>query len=319
MSPKMFYRGLKGSRLASIALQIVREVAEVKKPDAERLDGFHEAQQQSMMFSLYSPAPVYTALEEFRMADGLQESLENLGKDDEFVTTVLGSSTPADVAAKLIRGTKLQDPTVRKALVEGGAKAVAESSDPLIVVARAIDPMLRASQKEYENKIASIETAAGEKIGKARFAAYGRSTYPDATFTLRLSYGTVKGYAMNGTEAPPMTTFYGLYDRAAGFGFKPPFDIPKRFIDRKDALNLSTPFNFVSSTDVVGGNSGSPIINRKGELVGLVFDGNIESLVGTYVYDINSNRTVGVHTSAMLEALRKMYDAAPLASELTGR
>jgi hypothetical protein len=203
--------------------------------------------------------------------------------------------------------------------VDGGEAAVAASADPMIAMARQLDPIRRELTKWMEDNIASVRQRAGEQLGKARFAAYGKTTYPDATFTLRLSYGQVKGYPMNGTEAPPETTLFGLYDRAAGFGYHPPFDLPPRFVEGRAKLDLATPFNFVTTNDVVGGNSGSPVINARGELVGLVFDGNIESLVGDYVYDIDTNRTVAVHTAAMTEALRKLYGAQKLVDELLGQ
>jgi hypothetical protein len=173
--------------------------------------------------------------------------------------------------------------------------------------------------KWVEDNISSVSQRASEQLAKARFAVYGKSTYPDATFTLRLSYGQVKGYAMNGTKAPSKTTFYGLYDRAQSFHFEGPFDLPSRYKEGRDKLDLSTPLDFVSTNDVVGGNSGSPVINRNAEIVGLVFDGNIESLVGDFVYDIDTNRTVSVHTAAMTEALRKLYKAQSLVDELLAR
>jgi hypothetical protein len=307
------------SRLAGNAQTIVRYVAEVKKPDAERLDGFHEAQLASLKFELFSTAPIYPQMEEWLLADSLKESLEELGPNDPFVAEALGGHTPADEARRLITGTKLGDPAFRKSLIEGGEAAVATSNDPLIVWARKLDQMLREMRKWSEDNIRSVETAAGEKIGKARFAVYGKSIYPDATFTLRLAYGTVKGYPMNGTMAPPVTTFYGLYDRAYSFNQKFPFDLPARYHERRDRLTLSTPLDFVSTCDIIGGNSGSPVINRNGELVGLIFDGNIESLVGRFVYNEENNRAVAVHSAAMIEALRKLYDAGALADELEGR
>lgn len=315
----MMLRGLRGSRMAQLAMSIVQYVAEIKKPDGERLDGFHDAQLESFRFGLFSPAPVYPQLEEYRMVDGLKESMEILGADDPFFKVVLNGKTPEEFAKELISGTKMGDAGFRKSLAEGGEKAVAKSDDPMIVVARKIDPIAREMLKKYEDDVRSVEESAGEKIGEARFAAYGKSTYPDANFTLRLTFGAVKGYKMNGTIAPPKTTFYGLFDRAHSFNMQYPFDIPSRYTENKDKLDLSTPLNFVSALDVVGGNSGSPVINKNAELVGLVFDGNIESLVGTYVYDEETNRTVAVHSSAMIEALRKLYDAAGLVDELTGK
>jgi hypothetical protein len=165
----------------------------------------------------------------------------------------------------------------------------------------------------------SVLTPAGEKLGKARFEVYGKDAYPDATFTLRLSYGTVEGYPYNGTIAPPFTTFYGLYDRAAGFGNKPPFDLTPKEAAGRDKLDLSTPLDFVSSSDITGGNSGSPVVNRDGDLVGVIFDGNIESLAGDFVYEGAKNRAVAVHSAGMMEALRKLYDASALADELEGK
>ncbi|MCL4523948.1 MAG: S46 family peptidase [Acidobacteria bacterium] len=313
------FRVVRGLRLPTLALQIVQYVAEVKKPDGERLDGFHDSELESLKFRLFSPAPVYAQLEEALIAEHLQESLEELGSNDPFVQAALGGRKPADVARELVSGTKLADPAVRKALVEGGEAAVAASTDPFIVLARKIDPVARQTRKSLEDTVQSVETPASEKVGRANFAVYGKDHYPDATFTLRLSYGTVKGYPMNGTIAPPITTFYGLYDRATSFGMKPPFNLMPRFLERKDKLDLSTPLNTVSTGDIIGGNSGSPVINRNAELVGLIFDGNIESLVGNFVYDDAKNRAVAVHSAAIIEALRKLYDAGALADELEGK
>ena len=192
------------------------------------------------------------------------------------------------------------------------------SSDPMIVLARQLDPLRRELNKWLEDNVESVEQRAGEQLGKARFAVYGKTTYPDATFTLRLSYGEVQGYPMNGTMAPSKTTLFGLFDRAASFNFEGPFYLPSRYQERRDRLDLSTPLNFVTTNDIIGGNSGSPVINRKAEIVGLIFDGNIESLVGDYVYDGATNRAVAVHTAAMTEALRKLYDAPRLVEELLG-
>jgi hypothetical protein len=315
---QQFYHGL-DSPLANTAMTIVEYVAEIKKPDGKRLPGFHDAQLESLRFQLLSHAPTYKDMEIARMTGALELDLAHVGSDDPFVKTVLNGKTPHEAAVQMIGGTRLDDPALRKQLIEGGETAVASSTDPEIVLARKLDPLRREMIKWTEDNVASVEQRAGEQLGKARFAVFGRSTYPDATFTLRLSYGTVKGYPMNGTQAPPKTTFYGLYDRAAGFDYKPPFDVTPRWRDAAPKLDLSTPFNFVSDNDIIGGNSGSPVIDRNGEIVGLVFDGNIESLVGDFVFDGETNRTVSVHTAAMTEALSKLYGAAKLLDELMGR
>jgi hypothetical protein len=306
------------ARLASNALSLVQYAAEVGKPDTERLDGYHDAELASLRFRLLSRAPVYPALEEVLLADFMLQARDQLGADDAFVRAALGGREPADVAREVMAGTRLADPQVRKQLFEGGAAAVAACDDPLIALARRVDPVIRERKRWLEETIAGIEVDAGEKIGRARFAVYGKNAYPDATGTLRLSYGTVAGYPMNGTLAQPLTTFHGLYDRALGFGLKPPYDLPARFLERKDRVRMETPLNFVSTCDIIGGNSGSPVVNRAGELVGLVFDGNIESLVGRFVFDITANRTVSVHAGGMIHALRVLYDAGALADEMEG-
>jgi hypothetical protein len=307
------------SQLATLAMRIVQYVAEIRKPDGERLSSYHDAQLESLRQSMFSPAPIYPALETARIAGALQTALNELGANDAFVKAALAGRTPQAAAAALLSGTKLTDPAFRKQLVDGGEAAVNASTDPMIVAARQLDPIRRELTKWLEDNVSSVTQRAGEQLGKARFSAYGKTTYPDANFTLRLSYGQVKGYAMNGTIAPYKTTFYGLYDRAQSFDFKAPFALPPRYVEGRTKLDLSTPFDFVTTNDVVGGNSGSPVIDRNGELVGLVFDGNIESLVGDYVYDVDTNRTVAVNTAAMTEALRKLYGAQKLVDELLGK
>jgi hypothetical protein len=304
------------SNLDRIARNIVEYVAEVKKPAGERLPGFQEAELQTLRYQLFSPAPVYPEFEKARLAASLKFALDKLGPGDPFVRIALDGKTPEQVATEVISGTKLADPGFRKQLVEGGSPAVDASADPLIVFERKLDPIRREEITWYRNNVQAITQRAGEQLGEARFAVYGKAIYPDGTFTLRLSYGQVKGYPMNGTVAPPITTFYGLYDRANSFGKKPPFNLVERFEAGRTKLNLATPFDFVSSNDVIGGNSGSPVINRDGELVGLVFDGNIESLAGDLIYDGRTNRTVSVHTAAITEALRKLYNVAPLLKEI---
>ncbi|MDR3700876.1 MAG: S46 family peptidase [Candidatus Sulfopaludibacter sp.] len=312
------YRTL-NSQLASLATSLVQYVAEIKKPDGQRLAGYHDAQLESLRFRLFSPAPVYPGLEVVRLTGSLETALAELGPNDAFVKLVLHGRTPGQAAKDLIGGTRLADPALRRSLVEGGQAAVDASTDPLIVVARELDPMRRTALKWYEDNVQSVEQRAGEQIGKARFAVYGKTTYPDATFTLRLSYGQVQGYPMNGTKAPAKTTFFGLYDRAASFNYEGPFYLPARFKEGRDKLNLATPLDFVTTNDIIGGNSGSPVINRNGEIVGLIFDGNIESLAGEYVYDAARNRAVAVHTAGMTEALRKLYNAPALVNELMAR
>jgi hypothetical protein len=310
---------LRGSSLAPLGLIIVQYASEIAKPDAARLDGFHEAQLPSLRFQLSSPAPYYPALEEALLADSLQESLEELGPNDPFIKAALGGRTPADAAAALISGTKLGDPAVRKQLMDGGQEAVNRSTDPLIVLGRALDPIARGQQKTLEREVASVSSAARQKIGQARFAVYGAAAYPDATFTLRLSYGKVSGYSMNGTRAPYKTTFFGLYGESADFDDQPPFKLAPRFTQKRAQVDMATPLNFVTTNDIIGGNSGSPVVNRAGELVGLIFDGNIESLVGRFVYEEEKNRAVAVHAGGIVHALRAVYDAGPLADELDPR
>jgi hypothetical protein len=312
------FQQLRGSSLAGLGAALVRYIEEKQKPDAERLSGYHESQLPALELQLFSLAPVYPALDEVLLADALQESLEELGPTDPFIVAVLRGRTPAQAAKEAVTGTKLGDPAARRALVASGVSGLASSTDPLIVLARAADTFARTNQKTLDDQVTSVVTAAGEKIGRARFAVYGHTVYPDATFTLRLSYGQVKGYSMNGTIAPPKTTLFGLYERAYAFDLKPPFALPRRYLDRRSSLDLSTPMNFVTTNDIIGGNSGSPVVNRNGELVGIVFDGNIESLVGRFVYSEESNRAVAVHSSVIIEALRKLYDAGSLADELTG-
>ena len=307
------------SRLFSLALTIVQYAAEIKKPDGERLPQFHDAGLDAVKFQMLSPAPIPVATEKLFMAEALKLDEEKLGRDDAFLQAMVQGGDVDTVVNSLIDGTKLADPAVRKALIDGGTAAVAASTDPMIEAARRVDPILRESEKRVRESIVSVITPAREKLGKARFLVYGKDTYPDATFTLRLSYGTVKGYPYNGTVAPPLTTFYGLYDRAAGFSDKPPFDLTPKEAAARDKLDLSTPFNFVCTGDIIGGNSGSPVVNRDGELVGLIFDGNIESMAGDFVYDGTKNRAVAVHSAGMMEGLRKIYGANALADELEGK
>ncbi|MFB3906291.1 MAG: S46 family peptidase [Acidobacteriota bacterium] len=317
VAKQRFYRRLfTRSDLTSLANTLVFYVIETRKPDADRLDGYHESDLDALRFQLFSPAPLYPALEEAIMAGMLQMAVEELGPDDPFLKSVLNGQTPAELARKVIRQTKLTDPAFRKSLTEGGEEAVRKSTDPLVQLMVRLEPQLREAEEWYKKNIESVLSPATEKIAKARFAVFGKSTYPDATFTLRLSYGAVKGYPMNGTIAPYKTTLYGTYGRSEAFDRKGDFVLPERFWQRRDRLDLSTPVNFVTTNDIIGGNSGSPVINRAAEIVGVVFDGNIESLVGNFVYDATRNRAVAVHTGYITEALRKLYDAGRIADEI---
>jgi hypothetical protein len=307
------------SQLFNTALQIVQYVTEIKKPDGERLDQFHEAGLESLRYRMFSPATIYPSTEKLYMSTNLKLAQEKLGKDDTYLQAILQGGDVDKTVDALVDGTKLADPAFRKSLIDGGEAAVAASTDPMIVAARRVDPIVRATTRRLKDTIESVLTPAGEKLGKARFLVYGKDAYPDATFTLRLSYGTVKGYPYNGTIAPPFTTFYGLYDRAASFSNQPPFDLTPKEAAALAKVDLTTPLDFVSTNDIIGGNSGSPVINRDGELVGLVFDGNIESMAGDFEYDGAKNRTVAVHSSGMIEGLRKFYGANALADELEGK
>ncbi len=242
--------------------------------------------------------------------------VEQLGNSDPTVQQVLAGKSPRQRAAELVTSTKAKDVAFRKKLYNEGKAAVEAAHDPMIDLARAIDAEARAVRKIIE---AQDETKrqAHAQIAKARFAIEGTGKYPDATFTLRLAFGQVKGYEEAGQRVPFQTTVAGLYERAAEHQYKPPFDLPKRWLDRKKKLNLNTPFNFVSTADIIGGNSGSPVINRKAEVVGLIFDGNIQSLVLDFAFTDEQARAVSVHSQAIVEGLRKVYEAGKLADELT--
>jgi hypothetical protein len=308
-----------GFQLFGLALDIVHYVTEARKPDADRLEDYHDAKLASLLFRLESPAPINVSIEKLHMKDAVKMAQERLGEKDPYVQAIV-QGQPVDTAVDaLVDGTRLADPALRKSLIEGGEAAVAASTDPLIMAARRVDPILRAEYHHLQDTFSSAIVPAEEKLGKARFLVYGKDVYPDATFTLRLSYGPVEGYPYNGTIAPPFTTFYGLYDRAYSFSDKSPFDLTPKEEAARDKIDLSTPLDFVNSADTVGGNSGSPVVNRDGELVGIEFDGNIESLAGDFVYDGAKNRTVAVHSSAMIEALRKIYGAGALADEIQGK
>lgn len=309
------------ARLATYAAAIVRYAEETGKPNNQRYEELRESNLESFRFSLLSRAPIYTEMDEFLLAAWLESAQKTLGPNDPFVKAALNGQTPADVAKRAVSGTRLADVETRKRLIEGGSEAVANSVDPMIVLARNVEPITRELRSWLEQKIQSVETSAGEKISKARFAVYGKSLPPDANFNLRISYGRVLGYEEDTTLVPYKTTFFGLYDRARSFDEKPPYDLPRRYREGKDKLGLATPLNFVYTADTIGGNSGSPVINRNGELVGLNFDSNIQKLPNRYWYVDESEgaRAIGVHSGAIIEAMRKLYGAEKLVSEILTR
>jgi len=299
------------------ARTLVRLADESQKPNAERLPEFTEARRASLELALYSPAPVYDDFEKLKLADSLGFMVELLGADHPLVKQIMNGKTPEVRATELIAGTKLKDVAFRKELAAGGKQAIESSADPMIVLARLIDPKARELRKRFENEVTGVERTNYAKIARARFANEGNSIYPDATFTLRLSYGAVKGYVENAKRVTPFTTLGGLYDRAANFKYQFPYNLPPRWMEKKSAINPSTPFNFVSTDDIIGGNSGSPTINKNAELVGLIFDGNIQSLVGDFIYDESVNRAISVDVRAMREVLRKVFGANEIADEVT--
>ena len=299
---------------------IVRLAYEGEKPDAERLAEYTEARRHSTENALLADTPVYDDFEKAKLAASLDLFRETYGADSELVKRVLEGKTPEARAAELIDGTKLKDVNYRKQLVAGGRKAVDASDDPMIKLALSIDKEARLARTRYDNEVTGVERNAYAKIARAIFETEGDRVYPDATFTLRLSYGAVKGYKEDdGTNVPAFTTLGGLYDRATKFGSKFPYNLPPRWTEKKSAVDLKTPFNFVSTNDIIGGNSGSPVINKEGELVGLIFDGNRQSIVGSFYYDESINRAISVDARAMLEVLRKVFNADNVAAELTGQ
>ena len=304
------------SDLFGIARLLVRMAAENEKPNSERLPEYSEARRQSLEFGLYSPAPVYADFEKMKLADSLAFMRDELGANDPAVQKALAGKTPEARAAELVDGTKLADVDYRKKLAAAGEKGIEESNDAMIQLARAVDADARALRKRYESEVQSNERANYAKIARAKFDAEGTRVYPDATFTLRLSFGVVKGYEENGRHVAPFTTIGGIYTHAAEHGNKDPYEVPEIWVKKKPALDLGTPLNFVSTNDIIGGNSGSPVLNKKAELVGLIFDGNIQSLVGDFIYDESQNRAVSVDVRAMIEALRKVYGAGEALDEL---
>ena len=306
------------SGLPQVARILVRAAEEKPKPNGDRLREFRDSGLPSLEQQLFSPAPVYKSLDTVLLSDSLADMQDALGKDNADVQKVLNGKTPADAAKDMIAGTKLDDVAVRKQLYEGGQAAIAASNDPLILAMRAIEPDALALRKEFDDKIDSVVRLNGTLIAKARFAQSGFSQPPDATFTLRLSYGAVKGYKENGKDIPYFTIMGGAYEHAAEHNNEPPYKLPESWMSAKPKLDLKTPLNFVSTADIIGGNSGSPTVNKQGEIVGIIFDGNIESLSANFAYSEVQSRAVSVDSRGIQEALRKIYGANALADELSG-
>ncbi len=298
-----------------IARVLLRGADERSKPNPSRLREYTDAGLPTLTQNLFSTAPISKDYEKLKLGYSLTKMREILGADDAFVKAVLGKESPVALANRLIDGSQLSDVAVRKQLWDGGAAAVAASNDPFIVLARQVDAEARSLRKRMEDEVQAVENQNAERIAKVRFAKDGKTAYPDATFTLRLSYGEVKGWIAKGAAVAPYTSFGGAFERNTGAD---PFALPASWLRAKDKLNLSQRFDFVTSNDIIGGNSGSPVTNRNGEVVGLVFDGNIESLGGAFYYDETVNRAVAVHSGAILEALDKIYGAKALVQELTG-
>jgi hypothetical protein len=304
------------STLFNIARNLVRLADENAKPNASRLPEFTDARRASLELGLYSPAPIHMDFEKLKLADSLGFMVELLGADNALAKQILDGKTPEAKATELIEGTKLADVEYRKQVAKGGKDAIASSTDPMIVVARTIDAKAREARKRYESELTGVERTNYAKIARALFETEGTKLYPDATFTLRLSYGAVQGYMENGKKIAPFTTLGGLYARSDSFKAQFPYNLPQRWLDKKASVDLKTPFNFVSTNDIIGGNSGSPTINQNGELVGLIFDGNIQSLVGDFIFDESVNRAISVDSRGMLEILKKVFGASEIAAEL---
>jgi hypothetical protein len=306
------------SHLFSIARILVRGGDELKKPNARRLREFSEANLASLKLRLFSPEPIYDELETARLADSLTYLSNELGPDNPLVRKVLAGKSPRRRAHELVSGTRVKDVGVRKKLFEGGREALDAFTDPMLDLVRIVDPEARAVRKLFEEQVSEVMSQASAEIAKVRFALEGSNTYPDATSSLRLAFGQVKGYEEDGKNIPFRTTFAGLYERSAENDNKPPFDLPPLWVKRKDRLDLATPMNFVCTADIIGGNSGSPVINCGAEVVGLIFDGNIQSLAWGYAYGDRQGRAIAVAAQGIIEALRKVYDANGLADELLG-
>ncbi len=317
IAPLVRHYRFAGSQLFTMAGGLVRLPQQRALPDSLRLSQYRGEGMERIAGYVMGEVSIDPAMEKMTLAATLTAAQAELPADDPFLAALLQGRSPEVAAEALIDGTRLADQSYRALLFEGGTEAVNASDDPLLAAALTVEPLARAVA-DRAAELNAVISANAELVGQAIFSAYGTSLPPDATFTLRISDGVVKRYPMNGTVAPPVTNFYGLYARAAAFGHEPPWQLPERWLERRDLLDLETPLNFVSTNDIIGGNSGSPVINRNAEVVGLIFDGNIEQLPNRFIFTNEVSRSVSVHSAGIMEALRKIYDAAHLADELTG-
>ncbi|MGH9577697.1 MAG: S46 family peptidase, partial [Terriglobales bacterium] len=309
--------GFRGE-LGFLARRLVRTAAERARPNEQRLREYRDSALPSLEQALFSTAPVYKSLETAILADSLAEMRDHMGAGSVTIERILKGKDPAEVAREAIASTRLDDVAVRRQFYEGGAKAIEKSEDPLIVLLRNVEREARAARKTYDDEVDSVTRRYGAVIAQARFAAHGTARPPDATFTLRLSYGAVRGYTENDKPVRYFTTLGGTYQHAAAHGNQPPWRLPESWTKNKRKLLLRTPFNFVSTPDIIGGSSGSPVVDKAGELVGIIFDGNIHSLSWNFQYSDKLGRSVAVDARGIQEALRKIYGASALADELLG-
>lgn len=303
------------SRYYSLAETLLLMAEEDAKPGEQRLREFRESNRESLEQDLFSPAPIYEDLEIVKLADGLAYLMETRGGDDPLVVRVLNGKGPGARAAELVKGSKLADVDVRKQLAAAGREGIAASDDPCILLAKIMEPEYRRLREETD-ELEELERQAYAKITDARNRVLGTSGYPDATFTLRLAFGAVKGYQLDGEHVPPWTTMGGAFQHQEAHQADAPWKLPESWTTAKNRIEASVPYNFVFTADIIGGNSGSPVINRNAEFVGIVFDGNLQSLTGDYFYSDEVARAVAVHSSAIMESLRKIYDAGFLADQL---